>query len=307
MLHLNVPLTCLGAALALCAGMADARPGNGNGGGGGPKSWSAPLLSFSADRASYTAGETATLSWASINTRGCEASGDWSGKVDVEGSYRSPPLNAPATFVLTCYGQGNTSTTESVDLEVLPSEEPESSESEPAPEPTPEPEPEPAPPPEVVLSAAHITVASGGSTTLTWAADAADTCTASGGWTGSRPASGSERVGPLQQGTTFGLACSGPGGNVLEMLTVTVVSPVSLSWVGPTQNVDGSPLTDLAGYRLYVGLSRGAYGTPSALLDAGASSHELDLETGTYYLAMTAVDADGNESAFSNEIERTAP
>ena len=38
---------------------------------------------------------------------------------------------------------------------------------------------------------------------------------------------------------------------------------------------------------------------------AAANSHTLELPSGDYYLAMTAIDAQGNESAYSNEIVRT--
>jgi hypothetical protein len=390
--------TAIFAASILAAASADARPGNGQGGGGG-NSWDTPVLSFSADKAEYLAGESALLSWASANTRSCEASGDWSGKLATEGSYRTPPLEGPATFTLTCTARGNNSVTETLWLSVLGIEEPAEPEPEPVletapepepeplPEPEPEPAPEPAPVPTVNLAAANDAVDSGTGTTLTWSSEHADTCSASGdwsgskavadseaigpltadarfvlscsgaggsasaavevavnalpptltfsvseasvdsggyatlswssshaeecsasgGWSGTRATSGSEAVGPLQQGTTFSLACSGAGGNVLDMLTITVVSPVSVSWVAPTENVDGTPLTKLAGYRLYVGQISGAYTDSISLSDPSATSHVLDLQTGSYYLAMTAIDGDGNESAFSNEIERTAP
>src|SRR4030042_1896878 len=36
----------------------------------------------------------------------------------------------------------------------------------------------------------------------------------------------------------------------------------TLSWDAPTTNADGTPLTDLAGYKVYYGTASGTYGTP---------------------------------------------
>ena len=63
-----------------------------------------------------------------------------------------------------------------------------------------------APAPTATLSASPTTVDAGGVTTLTWSSSNAESCTASGGgWSGTLPGSGSEVVGPLDQGTTFSL------------------------------------------------------------------------------------------------------
>ena len=81
-----------------------------------------------------------------------------------------------------------------------------------------------------------------------------------------------------------------------------------LSWVAPTENVDGTPLEDLAGYRIYHGTASRDYAAPPiAVTDPSAVSYELTLTSGTHYVAMTAIDAEGNESAFSNEVVKTAP
>jgi hypothetical protein len=77
---------------------------------------------------------------------------------------------------------------------------------------------------------------------------------------------------------------------------------VSISWVPPSENVDGSPLGDLLEYRIYVGVQSGAYQEIVNLSDPTATSHFLNASPGDYYVAVTAVDIDGNESAFSNEV-----
>ena len=75
-----------------------------------------------------------------------------------------------------------------------------------------------------------------------------------------------------------------------------------LFWRAPTTNRDGSALQDLAGYRLHYGESSRNYTTSH---DVGnQTSYTLQgLQSGrTYYVAVTAYDASGNESAFSAEI-----
>jgi hypothetical protein len=159
--------------------------------------------------------------------------------------------------------------------------------------------------PSVSLSASALEINEGGSVSLSWSADNADGCTASGGWSGSLATSGSQNVGPLSAGTTFSLSCSGPGGSALEMLSVAVIGPVELSWVAPEENVDGSALTDLAGYRIYYGTSTRSYSDRVDLSDPAATAHTLTLASGDYYVAMTALDGEGNESGYSNEVVKT--
>lgn len=163
-------------------------------------------------------------------------------------------------------------------------------------------DPDPAAEASVSLSASSTAVASGDAVTLTWSSDNADACSASGGWSGVRETEGSLAVGPLTESTTFTLTCSGDGGNAMAMLSVSVLGVVSLAWQAPTENVDGTPLTDLAGYRIFYGEQSRSYTEELALTDAAATDHSLTLPSGYYYFALTAVDAAGNQSAFSNEV-----
>ncbi len=79
---------------------------------------------------------------------------------------------------------------------------------------------------------------------------------------------------------------------------------VTLSWDPPTTNTDGTPLTDLAGYRVYYGNSPGSY---SYSIDVGnVTTFTLsNLTSGTYYFAVTAYNSSGIESGFSNEVSKT--
>jgi outer membrane lipoprotein-sorting protein len=81
----------------------------------------------------------------------------------------------------------------------------------------------------------------------------------------------------------------------------------TLSWDAPTTNADGTPLTDLAGYRIYYGTSSGNY---SQNINVGnVTTYTVDnlTEGATYYFTATAYDAAGNESEYSNEDSKTIP
>ena len=95
------------------------------------------------------------------------------------------------------------------------------------------------------------------------------------------------------------------------LLTALLTSPsnsaeADLSWTEPTQNDDGSPLTDLASYEIHYGCSQsGAYGTVE-YLDAPATSYTvLGLpDVGSCYFAAKAVNSVGISSVYSNEATR---
>lgn len=77
---------------------------------------------------------------------------------------------------------------------------------------------------------------------------------------------------------------------------------ITLSWSAPVFNADGTPLTDLAGYKIYYGYASGSY---SGSIDIGniTTGRISNLSHGLIFFAVTAYDASGNESEYSNEIE----
>ena len=157
------------------------------------------------------------------------------------------------------------------------------------------------------LTASPEYVEAGGSSTLSWNASGASSCSASGGWSGSRPVSGSFTVGPINGTTTYQLNCSGSSGNSLGMVTVQVVDKF-IRWQAPTENVDGTPLTDLAGYVIYWGTSSRDYTGSQTINSPTATEWEATmLAPGTYYFAMTAFDGENNESGYSNELRKIIP
>jgi hypothetical protein len=91
---------------------------------------------------------------------------------------------------------------------------------------------ESTPQPTVTLTATSATITSGQSAILQWTSADATTCTASNGWSGTKSASGTETVGPLNASATFALSCTGPGGTGTASQSVTVSAPSASSGGG---------------------------------------------------------------------------
>jgi hypothetical protein len=82
---------------------------------------------------------------------------------------------------------------------------------------------------------------------------------------------------------------------------------VSLGWNAITTNTDGSPCTDLAGYKIYYGTASHQY---SSYRDVGnvVTYNLTGLSTGTtYYIVATSYDTSGVESDYSNEVVYSVP
>ena len=96
----------------------------------------------------------------------------------------------------------------------------------------------------------------------------------------------------------------------LSAFTITVsqasLGAVTLSWNPPTQNTDGTPLTDLAAYRIYFGTKSRQYSNEITIDNPGITTYVVDnLSPDTYYFAATAVNSSGMESSYSGEAIRT--
>ena len=111
-------------------------------------------------------------------------------------------------------------------------------------------------------------------------------------------------------GTTAAIEISVTDGDsiaALDRFSITV-EPIgteskTIAWTPPTNNEDGSPLTDLAGYRIYYGTSAGDLTEVIELNSPGITSYVIeDLAPGTYFLAMTSFNSEGIESRRTAEI-----
>lgn len=99
----------------------------------------------------------------------------------------------------------------------------------------------------------------------------------------------------------------------LAAFTITVSEPTSdgaatLSWTPPTQNTDGSSLTNLAGYRIQYGASASALSQIIEVSNPSLSAYVVTgLSSGTWYFAIKAYNSSGAESALSNVASKTIP
>lgn len=120
--------------------------------------------------------------------------------------------------------------------------------------------------------------------------------------------SGTPLVGDV--GTYRGISISvsdGQAAAALGQFSITVTAAptrsVTLRWTAPTQNVDGTSLTDLASYIVAYGDTTGAYTTTLDVVDLGSNSVVIEgLAPGTWYFAIKAVNAAGMQSAYSGEV-----
>jgi hypothetical protein len=148
--------------------------------------------------------------------------------------------------------------------------------------------------------------ASGVTPTLTWCTEQqaspgltcsgtpATSCTASGDWSGSKPAAGSEVLPVTKVTKSFVLDCQWPGKNSLKV-----------GWTPPTLNTDGTPLTTLAGYRIYYSTSPAMTNNQVKLISSSTAT--TDTITGltpgsTYYMVIRAFNTQNIESDNSSPV-----
>jgi hypothetical protein len=81
-----------------------------------------------------------------------------------------------------------------------------------------------------------------------------------------------------------------------------------LNLTPPTQNTDGSALTDLAGFRIYYGASPSNLTQLTQLPGTTLSSYTVNnLASGTWYFGAKAYTTTGMESALSTIASKTIP
>lgn len=143
----------------------------------------------------------------------------------------------------------------------------------------------------VVTLRANSTSATGSMVpVLTWSTNPVATrCTASGGWSGTKAASGTQTLTSISASTNYTLTCTWGAGSA------------TVNWTAPTTNTDGSTLTNLASFRVHYGTSASALSQTSNVSDVTQRSTTISsLSAGTWYFAVRAVNTAGTESASSN-------
>jgi len=103
-------------------------------------------------------------------------------------------------------------------------------------------------------------------------------------------------------------ASSSPASTLTPPATAnSTVGNVTLGWVAPTENTNGTNLTNLGGYKIYYGTVSKQYSTTISVSSPATLSYVIDALTvgQTYYFAVTAVSATGTESSYSPETSAT--
>ena len=81
-----------------------------------------------------------------------------------------------------------------------------------------------------------------------------------------------------------------------------------LTWLPPTENTDGSALTNLAGYRVYSGSLSTALRLVRTIDSGGITTAVIDgLASGTHYFAVSAFSYAGSESELSEIRSKSIP
>ena len=80
---------------------------------------------------------------------------------------------------------------------------------------------------------------------------------------------------------------------------------MALAWIPPTTKADGTPLADLAGFRILIGTSSGSYSRTITVTNPFTLDFSITgLPAGTYYAVVKAYDLSNNESAASSEVSK---
>ena len=161
----------------------------------------APTVKISASPSTIASGGSSMLTWSSTNATACSAGGSWSGTKAVSGSQSTGALKANATYSLTCTGPGGNAT-QAAAVSVTST----------------------TPAPTLSFSVTPSSIDTGSASTLSWSAANATSCTASGGWSGSKATSGTQSTGALTANASYTLTCTGTGGSASKSAAVTVTA-----------------------------------------------------------------------------------
>lgn len=118
----------------------------------------------------------------------------------------------------------------------------------------------------------------------------AQSCTASGSWTGTQPVAGTATLAAIQKSATYVLTCSWSGGQ-----------KTTVQWTPPTQNVDGSSLANLSGFVVNWGTSATTMTNTVSVPGAAVASTQIGpLSAGSWFGCVAAVNSANVQSVCSN-------
>jgi len=86
----------------------------------------------------------------------------------------------------------------------------------------------------------------------------------------------------------------------------TTTGAATVNWHPPTQNTNGSAITNLAGYTIEYGTNKSSLTSSVKLANPGLTSYVVEnLAAGTYYFGVTAYNSAGGTSAVSSIVSKT--
>jgi hypothetical protein len=150
--------------------------------------------------------------------------------------------------------------------------------------------------PTLTFAAENVTGLESVTPKLTWSTSpAATSCTASGDWTGTKAAAGTETLAAIMVSKTYNLTCTWPSG-----------TSVTLAWTAPTTNTNGTALTDLAGYTIHYGNTASNLNqTRQHMFPTSTGTPVPGLTAGEWFFCVRAVNALGAASDCSNTVSKT--
>ncbi len=162
-----------------------------------------PRVSLTATPEKISYNGSTTISWNTSNADICQASGSWFGSKARNGTETISKLTRDSRFILSCTIAGAKRGGEGIDAAQVSVS--------------------PPPKPEVTLTASPVSVKNNGSTALRWSSTHAESCIATGDWSGTRSISGTLNINGLTKESVFQLKCSGVGGLGSDSVTVKLM------------------------------------------------------------------------------------
>jgi hypothetical protein len=89
-------------------------------------------------------------------------------------------------------------------------------------------------------------------------------------------------------------------------VVATATGSATLTWTAPTTNTNGTPLVDLAGYKVYWRNGGTTYPNSATIQNPGLTTYVVTpLTPGTWSFVVAAVNSRGVESVLSSSASKT--
>ena len=167
------------------------------------------------------------------------------------------------------------------------------------------------PPPTLSLAANPVQVGTGGAATLSWASQHTTSCTASGGWSGSKGTSGSQTVKNITSSQTYNLTCAGAT-NISASVRVAVIStpppaPVTDGLSGPGNCAEAESTSDVVFCQDFDGSALGDWNLYDLRSDFPGTSGYIAGPTGARAVGGRTTIVSGSDAVSGNSLRVKFP